>query len=287
MPMSPRLLKPRASGATHPEAASWATRVVTNGGTVGSSTLAAVSKFCRDIDAAGIRSKFYRLNLFCGTGLNACLVPLYVNTSSGGVTLGNTTDTNNGPFVSGDYSETGSSTGGLKGNGTTKHLDTGVNASALGFSVTSFHLAYYAKGTEAAGTSRYAIAATSSPGANNVGLGWLSAGSVERYHYTPTGGLGGTASSSGGLEGMIAGESNASGGVLYHQGSSLATAAQVPTSTFANVPFFVFWDGGGALSRTLGRYMRGYSIGLSMSGPQWSSYYAAMQAFQTTLTRNV
>jgi hypothetical protein len=261
--------------------------VTTNGGSVSSTTLAAVSKFCADIQAAGLRDRFYRLNLFCGTGLNACLVPLYVNTSLAGATLGNATDTNNGPFASGDYVETGSSTGGLKGNGTTKHLDTGVNASALGFSVTSFHLAYYAKGTEAAGTSRYAIAATTNPGANNVGLGWLSAGSVERYHYTATGGIGGTVSSSGGLEGMIAGESNASGGVLYHQGSSIATAAQVPTGTFANVPVFVFWDGGVSVSRTLGRYMRGYSIGLGMSGPQWSSYYTAMQAFQTTLGRHV
>lgn len=75
MPHSPRLLRPRQT--THPEAAAWAARVVDNGSTAGTS-LAAVSKFCRAIDAAGIRDRFYRLNLFCGSNLNAALVPLYL-----------------------------------------------------------------------------------------------------------------------------------------------------------------------------------------------------------------
>jgi hypothetical protein len=76
MAMSPTLLRPRAT--VHPEAAAWAARVVANGGTVGNS-LAAVSKFCAAIASAGIRDRFYRLNLFCGSNLNAALVPLYRN----------------------------------------------------------------------------------------------------------------------------------------------------------------------------------------------------------------
>jgi hypothetical protein len=75
MAMSPRLLRPRST--LHPDAASWAARVVANGGTVGTS-LAAVSKFCSAIASAGIRDHFYRLNLFCGSNLNAALVPLYL-----------------------------------------------------------------------------------------------------------------------------------------------------------------------------------------------------------------
>lgn len=71
MPMSPRLLRPRAGGGFHPEAQDWRNRVITNGGTVSGSTLTAVSNFCRSIDAAGLRDRFYRLNLFCGTGLSA------------------------------------------------------------------------------------------------------------------------------------------------------------------------------------------------------------------------
>lgn len=107
--MSPSLLRPRATGF-HPEAQGWRNRVIANGGTVSGSTLNAVSKFCRDIDAAGIRNRFYRLNLFCGNNLNACLVPLYRGTSLGGSQLGGSTDTN-ANFVSGDYTETGASGG--------------------------------------------------------------------------------------------------------------------------------------------------------------------------------
>ena len=126
-PMSPRLLRPRASGV-HPEAAAWRSAVVANGGTVSGSTLNAVSKFCASIDQAGIRDRFYRLNLFCGSNLNAVLVPLYRGPSRTGAQFGNTTDTNNGPFVSGDYSESS----GLKGNASSKYLETGVAMTFLG-----------------------------------------------------------------------------------------------------------------------------------------------------------
>lgn len=78
MAMNNRLLRPRASGF-HPEAAAWKTAVVANGGSVSGATLSAVDKFCKAIDAAGIRDRLYRVNLFAGTGLNACLVPLYRN----------------------------------------------------------------------------------------------------------------------------------------------------------------------------------------------------------------
>jgi hypothetical protein len=127
MPMSPRLLRPIASGV-HPEAAAWRSAVVANGGSVSASTMRAVSKFCADIDKAGLRDRFYRLNLFCGSNLNAVLVPLYRGPSRTGTQFGNTTDTNNGPFVSGDYSESS----GLKGNGSSKYLETGVAMTFLG-----------------------------------------------------------------------------------------------------------------------------------------------------------
>jgi hypothetical protein len=125
--MSPRLLRPIASGV-HPEAAAWRSAVVANGGSVSASTLKAVGKFCADIDKAGLRDRFYRLNLFCGSNLNAVLVPLYRGPSRTGTQYGNTTDTNNGPFVSGDYVENS----GLKGNGSSKYLETGVAMTFLG-----------------------------------------------------------------------------------------------------------------------------------------------------------
>lgn len=130
----------------HPEAADWKKRVISNSSTVSDRTLKAVSKFCYKIDAANMRDRFYRLNLFCGNDLSSCIVPLYRAQSIGTTQLGGTTDTNFN-FVSTDYVETGSS-GGLTGTGnngvgagSSKHLRTGLNQSVLATS--NLHLASF------------------------------------------------------------------------------------------------------------------------------------------------
>jgi hypothetical protein len=134
--MNPRLLRPIST--THPEAQAWRNAVIDNGGTVSGSTLNAVSRFCRSIDAAGIRSRFYRLSLLCGNNLNAALVPLYRSTAFGGLAVGNATDTNFS-FVSGDYSESSGLTPTLGGG---NHLDTGLTPDALPLAVVqAMHLA--------------------------------------------------------------------------------------------------------------------------------------------------
>ena len=90
MAMNQKLLRPRASGV-HPEAAAWQTAVVANGGSVSSTTLTAVNVFCKAVDSAGLRSVFYRLNLFCGGNLSSALVPLYRGPARTGTQYGNAT----------------------------------------------------------------------------------------------------------------------------------------------------------------------------------------------------
>lgn len=278
MAMNPRLLRPRASGsALHPDALDWITRVTNNGGSASSNTLAAVSKFCADIEAAGLRSKFYRLNLFCGTGLNAVLVPLYLNTSRAGSALGNTTDTNNN-FVSGDYVELGSATGGLKGNGSNKDLQTGVNPVSLSFGADDHHISVYVKGTEAAGTSRYMLSNTSG-GSGGSGIGWLNGGTTERFH-----GPAALLNPSGTSEGLLTG--NVFGGEYnYYRASTSAATSVSSGGTYGNSEYRVFSGNGFLFS--LARYFRAYSIGLGFSQAQVTAYYNAMQAFQTALDRQV
>ena len=294
MAMSPRLLRPRASGATHPEAASWAAAVVTNGGTVGSSTLAAVSKFCRDIDAAGIRDRFVRLSLFCGTGLSACLVPLYRGFSRTGTQYGNTTDTNNN-FVSGDYAETGAS-GGLTGNGSSKYLLCGsilpqvdrasshmmVYGSSLTSPSTGDRIAIGAEGASAAGItliqnrdsgnqslSRYFSAN------NNTGGPWVE-GATAGFGFAD-GCLVGTAVSATDLR-------------MFRNGSQVGSTRTIDRGTGAQtstiLPVFAFSANGSIAAYSAAR-LRGYSVGIGMTAAQVSAYYTAMQTFQTALTRNV
>jgi hypothetical protein len=71
-------LSPAVSNA---EAQDWINRVYANGGTVSASTASAVNTLCDSLDASGVRPLIYRMGIFAGSGLNACLVPLYRNWS--------------------------------------------------------------------------------------------------------------------------------------------------------------------------------------------------------------
>lgn len=276
MPMNNRLLRPRQT--THPEAAAWKSAVVANGGTVSGTTFSAVDKFCKAIASAGIRDRFYRLNLFCGTGLNACLVPLYRGPSLGGTQYGNTTDTNVGPFVSGDYVETGAS-GGLKPNGSTKYLDTGFLANAL--TQSGRHLSVYTDMATSA-LNRFWF------GVDNVGCGsnaYWAIGSSSTSQAQVRSGIPGAVSFSatGKSHVLLTGNGNAT---AYVNGVSAATV----TGTAFTAPSQAVYIG--ALNRCNAAADFGssrfaaYSIGDSMTDAQAAAYYTAMQAFQTALGRN-
>ena len=287
MSMSPRLLRPRQT--LHPEAASWAARVVANGGSVGAS-LSAVDKFCKAIASAGIRDRFYRLNLFCGTGLNACLTPLYRAASLGDTQLGNATDTNSGGlFVTANYNETGAS-GGLLGDGSSKYLNTGLAPNALPVFATG-HLSAYAM-TGFGGSTIYSL------------IGSLASGYGENYFIEANrspgdlaGSWGGgsfanlaTAAQGAGVGHTIVSRTSSTSLRAYKNGTTLNTSTSSVTPAANANSLFVFahnnLGGGTALNHLLGR-MGGYSVGASLDDTQAAAFSTAMQAFQTALTRNV
>jgi len=286
MPMNPRLLRPLASGV-HPEAAAWRSAVVANGGgTPSATTMRAVSKFCADIDAAGIRDRFYRLNLFAGTGLNACLVPLYRGTSRTGTQLGGTTDANNGPFVSGDYTETGAS-GGLVGNGTSKFLDTGLALDALP-TVATMHLATWIRPGTVTTVQRL--------------IGAINSAATQQFYQdrrpAANGGdvgiIGGAAGAGDGASGSDAGNVmfvhsriSSTSMTFYRNGVSQAsqTASITPTAFASNI--YVFAEnrqGTGALTFA-NRRLAFYSIGNGLTGAQVTSFYNALNTFMGALSR--
>lgn len=291
MGMSPRLLRPRQT--IHPEAADWANRVRSNGASVSGSTLSAVDKFCKTISQNNLRDRFYRLNLFCGTGINACLVPLYRGQSLAGTQYGNTTDTNNGPFVSGDYVETGAS-GGLTGNGITKWLNTGVQQSTLGttghYSVFARHAADYADGTvyrmigliDLSSGQYYIIdtrAVIASYGAGKTGF----VGAYGSTNFFANN----AATLSGGQLMTIVRQSSASAqsylnGTLFTNNTSSTSASNVSADIYVYAENRVGSGASNHSAMTFGAY----SIGLPMTSTQVTSYYAAMSAFQTALNRN-
>lgn len=272
---------PLPDGYYHPEAADWLRRVVENGGTVSPATMRAVSQFCADIYAAELRNRFYRLNLFCGDQLAACLVPLCRNTSLGGAVLGNATDTNVN-FVNADYSERGATLGGLKSNGSTKYLRTGLTADAM--SVSDFHLSVYARGVEATGTSRLYIGNSAQFSTANTFLGIASAGTIEQGAIA-TASTSRVAAPSGAREGLLLVTTNNSRAQRYHLNAVQATEATANSAFQGNTEFQVFATEFAFV--TLAKYMRGYSIGLGLSVAQIQAYRLALEALHAALERRV
>jgi hypothetical protein len=285
-PMNPRLLRPTASGI-HPDAVEWRTRVLANGGTVDGATMSAVSQFCRRIDAGGLRDRFYRLNLFCGDGLTAALVPLYRAEGRTATARGNTTDTNNGPFVSADYNNTGSSSG-LKANGTSKFLNTGLAANSV--TASNAHLAIGLRATE----SRAAAFRTAIGAFNNT----ANALSVELHGTTFRDGSAnftrfGTATDRagdgfGGATGPLAiGDIIAAYPSMYRNG--LATGLTATTSqdypSAHSIYLFAANNSNFSTINISDARINWYSIGLTMTAAQALSFYNAVAAFNTALSR--
>lgn len=273
-------LAPQVANA---DAQSWINRVYENGGTVSTSTAAAVNTFCNDIDAAGIRDRFYRLNLFCGTGLSAALVPLYRGQSRTGTQIGGTTDTNVGPFVSGDYVETGSA-GGLDSNGTTKYLNTGLAANSTAYG--DRHLCVY-EIAKSPNTFDISIGARSSSPATFFELTSNNPATTFSFRSSDNAAVANDTGYTAGAM-MLGVHPSSHVGVIYKNGSSAGTQTFAARSNSYAGNLFVFAGNSDGFVNDVSDVRLGcYSIGLAMTAGQASSYYTAMQAFQTALGRNV
>lgn len=275
MPMSPRLLRPSASGV-HPEAASWRTRVISNGGSVSGSTMLAVSKFCSDIDKAGLRDRFLRLSLLCGDNLTAARVPLYVNTSSGGATLGNSIDANNS-FASGDYTVAG----GIK-CGTSRSLNTGLAPDSADYA--TGHVSVWIQRTGTFG--RAGLVSSWNTGYTQPAL-WIeyassSSNSWMSWYREQNPGVGSTT----GRHLLVTRRSTTD--QAWYQNGALGAQDTTTTTTTAtsSIPWHIGCRRVGTTSEAFSdENITHYSIGRSMTAAQITSFYTALQTFMTALGR--
>jgi len=272
MPMSPRLLRPR-TGGTHPEATAWRTAVLANGGTVTSSTLKAVSDFCATIDkTAGLRGCFYRLNLFCGTGLEACLVPLYRGTSRTGTQYGNTTDSAVN-FVSGDYSESQ----GLSSASAGKMLNTGLASSSMPSN--AGHLAWSVRGgsfvssgfllgfSSAGGYRSYAFISN----ASSLSMGSASGSTVEVFSVLSS------------YARHVVNRLSSASLVYYRNGVSTSSNSNTATASSGGADQLSIFGTNGSASARAGLHY--YAVGDSMTASQVAAFDLAISQFLTALGR--
>jgi len=279
-------LAPQVSNA---DAQDWINRVYANGGTVSARTAAAVNRFCDDIEAAGIRDRFLRLNLFCGNGdpsLVAVRTPLFRGSSLAGVQHGNALDTNLN-FVLGDYAETGSS-GGLAGNGSTKYLNTGFAQNIL--LAGDRHLSVYEIARDP-GVYRVSIGSRTGASSSSNTFYLTSTGAASQFSYVGQADAGSFPCSYNAYTHpnthFIGTQSPATAVALYVNGAVVASAS-VGAPTPSSLAQFVFaLNDSGAVGDVSAARLGGYSIGLSLSASQALAYSNAMQVFQASLSRSI
>jgi hypothetical protein len=286
-----------ATPRIHHDALGWVRRVVANGGSCSQSTLRSVSAFCDAIERAGIRDRFYRLNLFCGNSdanLAAVRTPLFRGPSLTGTQYGNATDTNLN-FVAGDYAETGAS-GGLTGTGTVggKVLRTGLTPAALPVIATG-HLSVYAM-SGFGGATIFALLGTLNGGFANNFFIELNRNSAGNMHGAWGGGSFSpslvTSAQGAGIGHVLVSRTSATAlsGYRNTTGTALNTQATSVTPATGTNEWLVFAhndQGNPTPLNVANARMGGYSIGADMTGSQAAAFYTAMQAFQTALGRQV
>jgi hypothetical protein len=234
----------------------------------------AVYRLCMQFSSSGLRQRFFRVGIFAGTGLNAALVPLYRGPSLSGTQYGNATDTNVGPFVSGDYAESS----GLTGNGSSKYLDTGFPMNTLP-STTSGHAAVYCRNRSSSSAFCGMVGVNLAGG---TGFGVATDATV----YAQWGAFANTSNNVNGL--LVSSRTSATSLVAYAAGVAIATTITSTTPTASTLNATVFVSRNSASSHTFfdARTYGFYSIGTGLSALEVSALTTAVNVFQSTLGRD-
>jgi hypothetical protein len=267
----------------HAEASAWESQVRANGGTVSPETLQAVSDFCTAIDAAGIRNKLYRVNLFCGDNLRACLVPLYTSPSAGSAPVGGyAVDLNTG-FIGSDYLEKGIGTGGLRGNGTAaKKLSTGLRPQDIVANSATGHYGMYIPPFSLP-TFRVETPVSSFSGGTRIHFDYRNGSGVIGVKAAWAGNVTGSGiANPSGL--IVADRSSSTRFDQYQQGVSVANTTTA-IGTIEPMPQYEIFSN--QLTNYTSNPLFGYTLGSSLTASEHVAYSAAWNTFQASLSRAV
>jgi hypothetical protein len=253
----------RASGGTDADVQDFFDRVTANSGTLSSGTQTAVATFVAAAKGHGYWSKLSRINLLCGDQLAAAMVPLK---DAGDSPL----DTPTGAD-SGDYSEAL----GLVGDGSL-YVDTNYTPTTQEDDPASFGLFLYLGGTP-----------LTTKGSTQVFLGATVSGSNTEIVW---------ALSLNGVKGFIAGSANGCVGVatngsragqFYFNGSPIGSTGTTSDSFGNRSLILLARDTDGTIGFKAVRDARAYAITTGMSAAEVADFADDLNAFQTSLGRNV
>lgn len=290
----------RSSIDYHPDVDAWLDRVIANGGSASSSTISALTSFCKSIDNAGLRSKFYRLNLFCGNNLQSAVVPLYTGPNRyDRPQYGSSLDINYN-FISSDYNETGPSAGLTSSGGDpsqisvgTKYLDCTIKPSEIipfGQLINNLHLAATVSCIALSGAGQtifyntfqyidiYSLTIQLLNGYANI-RGMIGSQGTNSEIVPQFTGLVSPA------QHIMTSRISNSDARNYQSGVQSGSTNTTPifTTNSSYLPFLLFRQSQGYYSNMR---LTDYSIGQGLTSPEALSYYNILQTFNTALFRS-
>lgn len=171
-------------------------------------------------------------------------------------------------------------------NGTSAYMDTGLNTLSQ-LTQTSTHLSVYVR-NNSNNLNPYDIGNATSPGMT-VNPTYLITryGTNSAYIGIADSSYGTSASSTDSIGFWVGGTNGSLAQVLYRNGSSFTTGT-TSSGTLANNNLYLgAANNGGAPSFYTDKQYAFCSIGDGLSATQTANYYTAVQAFQTTLSRQV
>lgn len=264
--------------AIDPDVMTFQTNIRLNGGSISTSSLLAVNTFVLSLKAQNLWTRILDMGVFAGDGLKSALTKLKYDSAS-------TPFMNGVNLVEADYVERGV-TGGVKGNGTTKYIDTRYTGSG-GYVYNDAHIAAYVRGVESLSGSRV-IVGRETPGVFSY-LGVVNAGAWEAGVVLGTSAPGNYVpqTQTTKLQGFLA--VSAFQGIsqqYYTQGVKLGTAVNTASSTLA-ANFFLLADNDGVSPASLfsTRYLQFHSLGKGLSDTDMIALNIAVQTLQTALSR--
>lgn len=270
MAMSPRLLRPRASGYDPAAQVYFNAVAVADGEQLEPAVKKAINDFVVGCKRDGIWSSIKASCLLIGARtLSGALTPLV-----------GAAPTNNGPFVSGDYNRKT----GLTGNGTSKYLDSGRSSTAD--SQDDVHISVYQSAAASSTANVFMTHIGSVDGssvATQIAEGFPSSVNVKIRRARSTGALSGVSKDStnnaNGLQGV---SRSVSGSFVYRAGATDTTVTNTSSAQSGANYFVLAQNNNGTVANysnaTLAFYSIGSSLTLSLLGPRLATLYTAIGA---------
>lgn len=263
--------------SSNPLVTAWANQVVTNGGAAPSgATTLALTKFANTLDGLSLTAKMIALNCFVADSLIACQTPLIHN-------AGNVLWTNNN-FVLADLTVNG-----LKGNGSTKFLDTGVLGSATGLSVSNGGMTIYTQTASAGGENDMGCNNSNAP--SFALIVDFSGNSYNDAYDQSTTRIGPVAN--GGFKGYHSNNRitttdfkvyQASGSVAHNTfGTNAGTNASLPTNLSTFSVYVFCWNATGTANSFSTKRVAFAAIHQGLTSAESASFYEAIQQLRIDL----